>query len=324
MLNFIKISSTLQNIYFLCAIAFTMKNIQKLFCATVAISAGIICLSFNKKAIVQPHKYDHIVVIIEENHSYNELIGSANAPFLNELAQQGALFTNSHGVTHPSQPNYLALFSGSVQNTRGDECLTPVTPYTTPNLGAALISHGFTFKGYAQTMPEVGYLTCTFKQSDLTKGYLYARKHCPWVNWLGDKVNGISPSLSLPMDQFPTDFTKLPTVAFVIPDMDYDMHNIGQPGDAAAIQRGDKWLKDNLQAYAQWAQKHNSLLLITFDEDDYSSKNRIPTIFTGANIKPGKYDEQINHYNVLHTIEAMYHLPVADTTKATVITDVWK
>ena len=298
-----------------------MRSIIKLFSATALVGMAAICFSFHKKD--GPPRYDHIIVVIEENHSYNEVIGSPNAPYINELVQQGALFTDSHGVTHPSQPNYLALFSGSVQHTIGDECLEALTPYTTPNLGAALIKHGFTFKGYAQTMPTVGYLPCYYKTNPVTQAYLYARKHAPWVNWLGDKANGISPSLSLPMEQFPADFTKLPTVAFVVPDMDYDMHNVTGPGDVTAIIKGDKWLKDNLDAYAQWAKKHNSLLIVTFDEDDYSSMNRIPTIFLGAGVKPGKYNEHIDHYNILHTLETMYNLPVTDTTKEAAITDIW-
>ncbi|MDB5030864.1 alkaline phosphatase family protein [Mucilaginibacter sp.] len=301
-----------------------MKFFPKLLCITAISGVGIICFSFSKKPQNQPHRYDHVIVVIEENHGYNALIGSPNAPYINQLANDGALFTDSHGVTHPSQPNYLALFSGSVQNTIGDECLVTITPYTSPNLGGALIGSGLTFNGYAETMPSAGYLPCNYKISDLTHQYLYARKHVPWANWLGNKVNGISPALSLPMDEFPKDFDKLPTVAFVIPNMDNDMHNIGEPGDAAAIQRGDKWLKDNLGDYANWAKKHNSLLIVTFDEDDFKPVNYIPTIFAGANINKGKYSEKINHYNLLHTIEAMYNLPVSDTTKATVITDVWK
>lgn len=300
-----------------------MKSFTKLSCVIAVIGIGSVCFSFRKIAD-QPHRYDHIILVMEENHGYSEVIGSSNAPFINELADQGALFTDSHGVTHPSQPNYLAIFSGSLQNVINDDCLTPFTPYTTPNLGAALISYGLTFKGYAQTMPSEGYLPCNYKMSDLTHQSLYARKHAPWVNWLGDKKNGISPSLSLPMDKFPQDFSQLPTVAFVIPDMDYDMHNIGTPGDAAAIKRGDSWLKDNLSAYVQWAKTHNSLLIVTFDEDDFKTINHIPTIFVGAAINPGRYDARIDHYNVLHTIEAMYKLPFADTTKAKAITGIWK
>jgi hypothetical protein len=303
----------------------TMKLSSKLFGVATLIGAGAVCFSFrNNPPAAQPPKYDHVVIVMEENHGFDEVVGSPNAPFITNLAKQGVLFTDSHGVTHPSQPNYLAIFSGSVQGVIGDESLAPRTPFTTPNLAAALINHNFTFKGYAQTMPSVGYMGNYFKISELTMAPLYARKHAPWVNWIGDKENNIPASLSLPMEQFPKDFSKLPTVAFVIPDMDYDIHNIGDPGDDAAIKRGDKWLKDNLGAYAEWAKKNNSLLIVTFDEDDFKPINRIPTIFVGAGIKPGKYNEKINHYNILHTIEAMYDLPVTDTTKAAVITNVWK
>ena len=126
------------------------------------------------------------------------------------------------------------------------------------------------------------------------------------------------------MTSFPKDFNKLPTVAFVIPDMDHDMHNIGAPGDAAAIQRGEQWLKENLSAYIQWAKTHNSLLIVTFDEDDFKIVNHVPTIFTGPMVKPGKYNQHIDHYSVLHTIEGMYGLTVADTTGAKKITEIWK
>src|SRR5438105_2474857 len=55
----------------------------------------------------------HVVIVIEENRSYSEIIGSSSAPYINSLASQGALFTQSFAVTHPSEPNYLAFFSGS-------------------------------------------------------------------------------------------------------------------------------------------------------------------------------------------------------------------
>lgn len=296
-----------------------MKTAIYLFITIVAISLLTSC---NQKPEVP--RPDHVIVVIEENHGYDELIGSADAPFINQLAKAGALFTDAHGVTHPSQPNYLAIFSGSIQGVTDDKCLQSETPYTTPNLAASLIDKGFTFKGYAQTMPSVGFLECEYLKSPITGATLYARKHAPWVNWQGTKTNNIPASLSLPMTAFPKDFSKLPTVAFVIPDMDNDMHNIGAPGDKAAIQRGDQWLKENLSAYVEWAKTHNSLLIVTFDEDDFKPVNHIPTFFVGAQVKPGQYSEKINHYSVLHTIEAMYDLPVADTTNADVITGVWK
>ncbi len=270
-------------------------------------------------------QYDHVIIVMEENHGYDQVIGSGNAPYINQLAKNGVLFTNSHAIGHPSQPNYLALFSGNTQGTTGDECLQGKTPFHTPNLGEALIDKKFTFKGYAQDMPKVGYLDCTYQSSSYTIGHLYARKHCPWVNWLGTGVNTIPVTCSVPMTDFPKDFTKLPTLAFVVPDMDHDMHNIGFSGDDNAIHRGDTWLKTNIAEYAEWAKKHNSLLIVTWDEDDSTTKNKnkIATIFYGAKLLGGKYDMAINHYNLLHTLESMYGLPFTDTNNAPPIAGVW-
>ena len=57
--------------------------------------------------------YDHIVVVVEENHSFGGIIGNPQAPYINSLASGGALLTNYHAITHPSQPNYFALYAGS-------------------------------------------------------------------------------------------------------------------------------------------------------------------------------------------------------------------
>src|SRR5437763_1231366 len=79
---------------------------------------------------------DHVVIVVEENHGEGSVIGNSAAPYLNSLASQGALFTASYGVTHPSQPNYLALFSGSPQGVTDDAC---GYTFSTPNLGRSLI-----------------------------------------------------------------------------------------------------------------------------------------------------------------------------------------
>jgi len=281
--------------------------------------------SWQPKAQNDIPQYDHVIIVMEENHAFHQVIGSEEDPYINQLAKNGVLFTNSHAVSHPSQPNYLALFSGSTQGVTGDDCLQGKTPFNTPNLGEALIDKKLTFAGYAQNMPKQGFLDCTAHSSDYTIGHLYARKHCPWVNWLGTGVNTIPATCSLPMTDFPTDFKKLPTLAFVVPDMDHDMHNIGIAGDEAAIRRGDKWLKDNIAAYAEWAKTHNSLLIVTWDEDDSSSKNKnkIATIFYGAKLLAGKYDMPITHYTLLHTLESMYGLPVSDQVNAPPISGVW-
>lgn len=293
------------------------QSIIALFIASLLLSAG--------KPQNDIPQYDHVVLVIEENHAYHQLIGSANAAYINHLAKGGVLFTDSHGIGHPSQPNYLVLFSGSTQGVKDDGCLEGKTPFKTPNLGEALIDKKFSFKGYAQTMPSAGYLGCTSGFDGRTFGALYARKHVPWANWLGTGPNTIPPSTSVPMTEFPKDFSKLPTVCFVVPDGDHDMHNIGLPGDAAAIRRGDQWLKENMADYVDWTKKHNSLLIVTFDEDDFDPKNgnSIPTIFYGAKVNQGENKTSITHYNILHTLQSMYGLPFTDNVFAPPISGIW-
>src|SRR5438552_18828138 len=97
-------------------------------------------------ASTTPPRPDHVVIVMEENHTYSQVIGSSSAPYINALAQQGALFTNSYGITHPSQPNYVALFSGSTQGLTDDSC--PQT-FSGPDLGGQLLAANLSFTGYS-------------------------------------------------------------------------------------------------------------------------------------------------------------------------------
>ncbi|ACU75113.1 phosphoesterase [Catenulispora acidiphila DSM 44928] len=244
----------------------------------------------------------HVVVVMEENHSYNDIIGSSSAPYINSLASSGALLTGSFAVTHPSEPNYMALFGGSTFGLSSDAC--PVSEGNTANLGSELLGAGKTFKGYSEGLPSTGSTTCSSGK--------YARKHSPWVNY-----SNVPGSDSLPFSQFPTNYSTLPTLSFVIPNLNDDMHD-------GTVKTGDTWLKTNLSAYATWAKANNSVLIVTWDEDDYTESNQIPTIVVGAGVKTGHYSEQVTHYNLLATLEKMYGLtPVGNSSGAAVISDIW-
>jgi hypothetical protein len=254
---------------------------------------------------------DHIVMVIEENHSFSQIIDSPDAPYINRLAAQGAVFTKSFGVTYPSQPNYLALLSGSTQGITDNSCPNTLT---TANLGHALLAAGLTFAGYSEDLPSIGSLICSVG--------LYARKHNPWVNWQGSVANGLPATANVPMTSFPTDYTTLPTVSVIVPNQVNDMHHGKNP---EAIQTGDRWLREHLDAYVQWAQEHNSLLIVTWDEDNKKENNRIVTLFVGPIVQAGRYEQRITHYNVLRTIEDLYGLPHAGASAdATPITQIWK
>lgn len=127
--------------------------------ATLAVGfAGMLAIPSGPAYAATLPAYDHIVVVVEENHSYGEIIGNANAPYITSLANNGAKMTQSFAVTHPSEPNYLALFSGSTQGLTDDSC--PHT-YSAENLGHQLTAAGKTFKGYSESMPSDGYTGCS-------------------------------------------------------------------------------------------------------------------------------------------------------------------
>ena len=273
------------------------------------------------KVSLRVPKYSHILIVIEENKDYDQIVGNSAAPYINNvLVKEGANLTNSYAEEHFSEGNYFWLLSGSDQGVGHFDVIPTNTnnknyPFQTCNLAQQLIKKGYSFKGYSESLPEIGDTTHG-------KGY-YARKHVPWVNFANiPHGKTAETSSNLQFKQFPKDFSKLPTVSIVIPNLIHDMHN-GKP--PKSVKDGDEWLKENLNDYYQWAKTHNSLLIITFDENsdkthysgytdpaskNHDIRNRIPTIIAGAHIKPGSYNEGkgVTHVNILRTLEAMYGL----------------
>jgi acid phosphatase len=238
-----------------------------------------------------------------ENHGYGQVIGSPDAPFINSLAGRGALFTGAHAITHPSEPNYLALFSGSTQGVTDDSC--PLQ-FSAPNLATGLLAARDTFAGYSENLPGTGSPVCA--------AGVYARKHVPWADF-----SNVPPSVSKPFAAFPAgDYARLPTVSFVIPNLCDDMHD-------CSVAVGDSWLKAHIGPYAAWAMTHDSLLIVAWDENDGSPGNQIPLIFAGQSVRPGRYGQPVTHYNVLSTIEAAYGVPrTGHAATAGPITGIWK
>src|SRR5262249_4677316 len=150
---------------------------------------------------------DHIVIVVEENRSYTGITGAPDAPYIASLASQGAVFTDAHAVSHPSQPNYLALFAGDTFGVISDAC---PQRFAGPDLASELIAHGFSFTGYSESMPSAGFTGCDAGGSAEP---LYARKHNPWVDFAD-----VPAASNQPFESFPSDFTQLPSVAFVVPN----------------------------------------------------------------------------------------------------------
>ncbi|MFY9778875.1 MAG: alkaline phosphatase family protein [Candidatus Baltobacteraceae bacterium] len=244
----------------------------------------------------------HAVVIVEENHTFAQIVGNPDAPFLNSLARQGAVFSDAHGVTHPSLPNYFALFAGRT-NDNGDGCPATGISANAPNLASELLAAHLTFNGYAESLPERGWTGCWAGK--------YARKHVPWVHF-----SNVPRELSLPFSDFPQ-YDRLPTVSFVIPDVDDDMHD-------GTVKEADEWLAKRLGPLFAWARRNDTLVVLTWDEG-YDDPNDIPTIFVGPMVKPGRYSERIDHYRVLRTLEDAYHLaPTGKAARVAPIADCWR
>lgn len=257
---------------------------------------------------------EHVLMLILENHPFGSVIGSPAAPFINSLLKSDmtALFTSSYGLQHPSQPNYLHLFSGSNQGV--DSNYKPDNlPFSTTNLFGSLYKAGIKFKCYSEDLPVHGY-NGEFNGA-------YARKHNPVANWMGTGPNQVPPELNAPFSQFPKDLDLLPSFCYVIPNQDNDMHNGYYP---ANIMAGDAWVSDHIGPFINWAEKHNSLLILTFDEDDGMDFNHIPTLFYGPMVQGGIYPDSICHYHVLRTLEEMYDLPFAGASASANAINCWK
>lgn len=252
--------------------------------------------------------YDHVVIVVEENKDYEQIIGNPAASYINDtLRAEGANLTRMFAEEHHSQGNYFWLFSGSNQGV-GFFDKIPSDPIAAGNLGQELIASGRTFAGYSEDLPSIG--------SAVKTSGLYARKHVPWISFSKPDPN----VTQLRFTDFPSNFADLPAVSFVIPNLVNDMHD---GSVSKSIPAGDVWLQKNLDAYYQWAKANNSLLILTFDENDHgpagltdpgavqaAKRNRIVTILAGAHIKPGDYGEGsgVTHVNLLRTLESMYGL----------------
>jgi phosphatidylinositol-3-phosphatase len=278
-----------------------MKLRQNLFLAAVVLAVTILLGCSDVAAAPLVPRYDHVVVVIEENHSAAQVMGS---PYLSSLASGGTSFSNMYGIVHPSQPNYIALFSGSTQGVTDDSQYE----ISAPNLANSLSAARLSFATYSEGLPFVGSTAFTFGR--------YVRKHNPCASFTN--VPGTS---NLPFTSFPSaDYAKLPTVSFVIPNLDNDMHD-------GSVLAGDAWIQANLDGYVSWVGTHNSLLIVTFDEcagDDPVSSTPIATIFAGSSMRRGVATQRVTLYSLLRLMEDMYGLSyIGEEASAPQIAGIW-
>ena len=233
-----------------------------------------------------------------ENHEYDQVIGSNQAPFINQLARQYVSLQQHFGVRHPSLPNYLALTGGDTFGITNDctACHVNAT-----NLVDQLEQANVSWKAYMEGLPSVGFTG----DGNCSGSGCYKKKHDPFVYY--DDVVGTPERLQhiVPATQLSADLTNnsLPQFSWLTPDMCHDTHDctVGV-GDAYLAQIVPRILPDL---------GPNGILIVTYDEGDTGvhGGGRIPTVIAGPGANNGMtIDVQSNHYSTLRLIEDIYGL----------------
>jgi len=248
---------------------------------------------------------DHVIVVIMENHSYDQV---RSQPYTAGLIAGSSACASSFAITHPSQPNYIAMWAGSTLGTTNDVCPAPGSPFTAENLGHACEAKGITWRAYSENLPSAGSPACT------ASGTLYTRKHDPWTQF-----SNLTHLNERPYGDLAADLAAhtLPRLAFVVPNNCNNTHD-------CTVATGDAWLAANLPAMISGAGS-NGVVILTWDEDNNLAGNHILTVFAGATVKTGFTSPgTVNHYNVLRTIcDALGLTPFAGAATAAPIIDVW-
>ena len=197
--------------------------------------------------------FGHVVLLVEENHSYAEVIDNPAMPYFNRLAAQYGLATQYYANTHPSLGNYFMLTTGKLI-TNDDSFAGTVSD---DNLVRELIAAGKTWKCYADSLPSIGY----------TGGDVlpYSRHHNPFV-YLSDVLGTSEANNVVPFPQLAVDLAahQLPDFSYVVPDLSHDAHD-------GTLAEADAWLQQNIDPLiTSPAFQKDGLLVIVFDEAETS------------------------------------------------------
>lgn len=234
---------------------------------------------------------NHVVVVVEENHSYSSVIGNSAMPYLNSLASQYGLATQYYANTHPSIGNYFEMTTGQII-TNNDSFSSTVTA---DNIVRHMLSAGKTWKSYAESLPYVGY----------TGGdvYPYSRHHNPF-SYFSDVVNSSVEKLNLvPFTHFATDLNNnaLPDFSFIVPNKLDDAHD-------GTLAQADYWLKTRVgPLLSNAAFQKDGILIIVFDEsfdtDTAHGGGHVAAVVVGPKVKKGfKSTTFYQHQHMLRTV----------------------
>ncbi len=287
------------------------RRVFAVLCAVVAASLGAAALrqiltgsTLNLAAASGPA---HILVVMEENHGYSGTLGDCAAdPYLCSLASGYASATGWYGVTHPSEPNYVAIGSGGIQGCTTDtSCAADSLPAT--DLGGQLTAAGIPWVGWMESMPSACYTGSGYNSE-------YALKHNPFAFFKDNYVGAchIQPYPGATAAVSALDGSNAPDFVWITPNLQDDMHN-------GTVQQGDAWLKANLPGIltSSWFRDYPSTVIVTMDEGDSNPNGslsteqggHIPTVAISLNAQgKGPVNLSGDHYGTLRSIEEAYRL----------------
>jgi len=281
-------------------------RVSFVFVAIAVILAGISVASGAPAAPASISQFDHVIVVVEENASYSDVVGGTSMPYLNSLISKYGLATSYYANTHPSIGNYFMMTTGTIV-TNDDKFVSTVS---VDNLVRQFLKDGKTWKSYAESIPSAGYLGGN-------RG-LYLKRHNPF-SYFSDVANDPSQAANIvPFSQFSRDLSSgLPNFSFIIPNAKNDAHDCPNGGsqctEAEKLATADAWLKENIDPLVRSGAMANSLLVITFDEADPRDTTKggghIATVVISPKAKPSfQGSKPYQHQNLLRTIGDALHL----------------
>ncbi len=255
------------------------------------VSLFVLLFSVQSYATSHVGKYfDRAIIVIFENTNYSAAL---KQPFFKKLAQQGTLFSNFLAITHPSQGNYIALTSGSLNGVKNDNNYD----VDSRNITDLIEEKGLTWKVYAEGFPGHCF-------TGKTSGN-YARKHVPFISYLNIQNDPVRCAKIVEASEFDRDAKNgtLPDYIFYAPDMRNDGHDTG-------VTFADAWYAQKFGPYLNDAQfMKDTVLISTFDESGpLSAKNQIYTSIVGPSVKSGVVSDQVTLYSLLNMLEDNWNL----------------
>ena len=248
----------------------------------------------------------HVIIIVMENKGYTQVIGSGNAPYQNQLANNYASASKYYGVYPDSLPNYISLISGYPYLTedKDPDAISPLKERTIVNL---LQSKNLSWKGYFEDMPQV----CHLKDSG---GSGYIAHHNPFVYF--DLRNDDSCKNTVGLDEFYKDLSNqtIPNYSLIVPNNIHNTHD-------STVTEGDNWLLNFVPKIINSSKFNNTALFIVYDEGKKHDNSgfgsgtyavnggRLPLLLVSPFANKGFVSSlEYTHYNLLTTVEKILNL----------------